>query len=987
MSQAGLLGFVLGAAGVTSLVAARYRRRACPPQARREPSHVLVGLIAGENRGPAPMSPPVALSDPYLWLRDDTRSRKDVLDHLKAENGFTQLVTAPLQTSVSTLYNELVSRLQETDADVPGRHGAFLYYTRTEKGKSYTLHCRAPAPSSPSPSTPPLPSESVILDENVLASGLDFCDLSSVEPSPDHSVICYTVDTSGYETYEVRFKPAAAPTVAARDLPKPSPTSSSASASSASPLSDVLTGSNGEVEWGADGSTVYYLTMDGAHRPHKLWRHAMGRPQSEDVLLFSEPDERFWLGMGKTRSGDFLVLDVASKVTSEVRLIPLTERGVRALVPAQTGGPPPPSEKPVAVAIGDAVVVAAREENVLYEVEHFRAPSGGGADDLLLILTNRGPSINFTLSACPVSRGGDRAAWREVIPHSDALYLTGFDVFERFVVLRGRSGGYTQVWMTRAESVLAAYAAREGAGAPATSDSASPSPYLPLYSLPPWDAVYSLHGSGRGNREYDTRAYRFVYGSPTTPQRTCEFAMDSLPPSPSVISGGGGGGVGGGVTPASAAHITVLKQKAVPNCDLSAYATRRVWATARDGTRVPISLVFRPSAHNMTMAQAQAQAASDGDGAACPFPSGPAPLFLYAYGSYGHPIDLSFSSSVLSLADRGVVYAVAHVRGGSEMGRAWYEREGKLLTKKNTFTDFIDCAEHLVGTGWTVKGAIACNGASAGGLLMGCVLNMRPDLWGAVLSDVGFVDVIQSVADPSIPLAVTEWEEWGNPNERAYFEYMSSYSPIDNVRPPAPRSAGGVAATVPLRFLQGLADTGMRGSSGGAGAGARAPSRSRVLPAVLRDGYACAYPPVLLTAGLNDSRVAYWEAAKFAARLRDAASVAGLSSAAAPKAAAPAAAAAVAAAAAAKAALEEADEESDAPSSMFEASGALRGLGVAGGGGGLLSTLLPSPHPGASILLKVDMGAGHFSYADRYVYLREKALEYAFVLDCLGVRV
>jgi oligopeptidase B len=236
-------------------------------------------------------------------------------------------------------------------------------------------------------------------------------------------------------------------------------------------------------------------------------------------------------------------------------------------------------------------------------------------------------------------------------------------------------------------------------------------------------------------------------------------------------------------------RVLLKQQPVLGGYDPEQYVTARSWATAGDGTRIPISIVHRRDRA----------------------PGGPG--FLYGYGSYEASMDPSFSSIRLSLLDRGFVYAIAHIRGGGEMGRRWY-LDGKFLRKRNTFTDFIACAEHLVAEGWTTPAQLAVRGGSAGGLLMGAVVNERPDLFGAVIAEVPFVDALNTILDPSLPLTVMEWEEWGNPVESpAFYEYMKSYAPYENVR-------------------------------------------------------ATDYPPMLVTAGLNDPRVSYWEPAKWVARLR-----------------------------------------------------------------------------------------------------------------------
>ena len=415
------------AAGVTAaaLSGVRHSRRTRPPVAVRIPHAVLIGAAPGDKANPNALSPPIALADDLFWLRDDARKSPAVLAHLAEENGYTEIVTAGLQPNTEALYREMLSRVKETDSDVPYPWGAFLYYTRTEAGKSYTIHARKPAPaksggggaphsldggagvtgsiivdaeptSSPSergerggpsdmPATAaasvstasphsggegaavptasssggalacPVPAdarpgaEEVLLDENVLAAGRAMCDVNTVAPSPDHALVAYSVDFSGYETYEIKVKAIATGVHAA----------------------DVITGTNGDVEWGGTNRHLYYLSMDDAHRPNKLWRHTMGTPQSADECLVSEDDERFWLGMTRSRTDAYVFVTSSSKTTAEVHAVPLGEGG------KDDGAPH---------------LVAARTDGVLYDVEHYR---GRGRHNLFVITTNAGGAKNF----------------------------------------------------------------------------------------------------------------------------------------------------------------------------------------------------------------------------------------------------------------------------------------------------------------------------------------------------------------------------------------------------------------------------------------------------------------------------------------------------------------------------------------------------------------------------------------------------------------
>jgi oligopeptidase B len=379
---------------------------------------------------------------------------------------------------------------------------------------------------------------------------------------------------------------------------------------------------------------------------------------------------------------------------------------------------------------GQFQYVAERRAGVEYDADH--------RDGEFLIVTNDGAE-NFKLVRAPV---GDSAPerWADVFPPDPAVRLESIEVFRDFLLLHERAEGSTRIRLLE----------------PATGDlHAIDQPEAPA-------AVFPIY-----TPDYDSPMLRFTFTSLVTPATVVDYDV------------------------ASRVQL-VRKRQPVPNYDPSRYATSRTWATAADGTRIPISLFHRRDLDR----------------------GKPAPCLLYGYGSYEVSIDPAFAATRLPLVDRGFVYAVAHIRGGGEMGRPWY-LDGKLLNKRNTFTDFTDCAEHLVKEGWTEPGRIAARGASAGGLLMGAVANLRPDLFGTVLAGVPFVDALTTILDPSLPLTVGEWEEWGNPVEDAeVYRYMKSYSPYDNVA-------------------------------------------------------ALDYPPILALGGLNDPRVSYWEPAKWVLRLRE----------------------------------------------------------------------------------------------------------------------
>ena len=466
--------------------------------------------------------------------------------------------------------------------------------------------------------------------------------------------------------------------------------------------------------WSADGSALFYVTVDEAWRPYRVWRHVIGTPAGDDVVVFEEPDERFWIGVGLTRSERFLVISASSQLTSEAWLLDASYPG------------------------GEFTVVAPRRQGIEYGVEHQVTADG---TDRLLILHND-HAENFELAEAPLA---DPSAWTPLLSHSAGTRLIAVDAFADHLVVYLRQDGLTGLRVLRADG--------------STHEIAFPEP---VYQVTP-DA----------NPEYDAQTYRLGYVSLVTPDSV--YDCDT--------------GTG---------ELTLLRRRPVlplpggAEYDPSDYEQHRLWAMAQDGTRIPISLVCRKGTPR----------------------DGSAPFLLYGYGSYEIAADPSFSIARLSLLDRGFGYAIAHVRGGGEMGRRWYD-DGKMLSKINTFTDFVASARHLVSEDWTSPQRLVARGRSAGGLLVGAAVNIAPEAYGAVVAQVPFVDALTSVLDPSLPLTVTEWEEWGDPlHDPEVYRYMKSYSPYENI-------AAGVT-----------------------------------------------YPPILALTSLNDTRVRYAEPAKWIARLQ-----------------------------------------------------------------------------------------------------------------------
>lgn len=381
---------------------------------------------------------------------------------------------------------------------------------------------------------------------------------------------------------------------------------------------------------------------------------------------------------------------------------------------------------------GEFKIFQPRERGLEYGISHF--------EDYFYVLTNKDGATNFKLMKTLVDKT-EKENWLEVIPHRDDYLLEDLDIFKDYLVVSERHNGLNKIKITRWDT--------------------NKSYYLPFDN-----ETYTAYTSI--NPDFDTNILRYTYNSLNTPTSVVDFNMATK-------------------------EKTILKEQEVlgGNFDKDNYTSERIWATAEDGTKIPVSIIYRKDIKK----------------------DGKNPLLQYAYGSYGSTIDPYFSTARLSLLDRGFIYAIAHIRGGEYLGRTWYE-DGKLLKKKNTFTDYIDVSKYLIAQNYTSSEHLYAMGGSAGGLLMGVVVNMAPELYNGVIAAVPFVDVITTMLDESIPLTTGEYDEWGNPNNKEYYDYMLSYSPYDNVK--------------------------------------------------RQD-----YPNMLITTGLHDSQVQYWEPAKWVAKLRD----------------------------------------------------------------------------------------------------------------------
>ncbi len=608
----------------------------------------------------------------------------ELLQYLKAENEFSDRHFAPHAALIDSIFEEVKSRVQETDMSTPVRNGPWWYVSRTEEGLSYPVHHRGPTHDEAD--------RFLLLDENVEAEGHEYFDLGALDASHDHTMFAWSVDTSGDERYTLRIRRF----------------DEDGTASETDDLIDEI--ANAGTGWSSNGQWLLYVRSDEQERPFQVWRHPVGTASTDgDELLYEEPDERFFVSIGETRSNEWIVIHTASRTTSEVRL-----------APSDLSRP--------------FTVVRERREGIDYQVDHW--------GDRFVMTTNES-AVDFRVLTASVSGDwSDGDAWSELIPHVPGRRITGTEPFATFLVVHEWADAQPRVRML-------------------FRDDAIPERAIDLGS-DPHDVDLS------SNPEWDTETIRFVTSSMTTPPTLFEEHV-------------------------ATGDRVLLRQMPTPNVDLTQYVTRRLWAPSTvdgESALVPLDIV-----HHV-------DTPLDGTAAAV----------LYGYGAYEMSLPPWFSVARLSLLDRGVVFAIAHIRGGGELGRQWY-LDGKLLAKQHTFDDMIACSEHLVAEGVVAPDRLAIRGGSAGGLLVGACLTQRPDLYASVVAEVPFVDIVSTMSDPTLPLTVTEWEEWGDPRAEPFASAMGAYAPYDNT----------VAAD---------------------------------------------YPAMYVTAGLNDPRVSVHEPAKWVARLR-----------------------------------------------------------------------------------------------------------------------
>ncbi len=626
----------------------------------------------------------VRREDPYHWLRaenwQEVMQKPETLDpeiraYLEAENAYYEAdFGEPTKALQETIYKEIRGRIKEDDSGIPSPDGPWAYNSRMLEGKQYPQIVRTRRDGGP---------EAVLLDCNVEA-GDEYFGFAGAEHDRSHRFLAWAADRAGSEYYDI----------VVRDL------------ETGLDSPEVIEETAGSYVWSNDSRSIYYTEYDDNHRPFRVRLHVIGTDQADDPIIFEEKDPGFFVGVGRTLSDKFIVIDAHDHQTSECWLID-----------AELGGEPR--------------LISARQTEREYDIDE--------RDGMLYIRTNADGAEDFKVVTAPVEAPGAEN-WVDFIPHRQGVLILDTIVIKNHLLRLERFEGLPRIVVrdlrTQQEETV-------------KFD----------------EEAYSL-GMSVGY-EFDTSTFRFTYSSPTTPSQTFDLDLET-------------------------GERTLRKQQEVPSGHNPAdYETRRLFATAPDGEQVPVTVLYRKGT---------------------PL-DGSAPALLYGYGAYGMSMPSSFSISALSLVDRGFVHATAHIRGGMEKGYRWYV-QGRREHKTNTFTDFIAAAGMLIERGYTAKGRIVAQGGSAGGMLMGAIANLRPELWGGIIAQVPFVDVLNTMLDETLPLTPPEWPEWGNPLASAEdYARIAAYAPYEQVETKA-------------------------------------------------------YPPIFALAGLTDPRVTYWEPAKWVAKLR-----------------------------------------------------------------------------------------------------------------------
>lgn len=612
--------------------------------------------------------------DDYYWLRDDDRKNEEVISYLEKENAYLEDWFDSNQDTRKEIYKEMIDHIPEMETSMKIKKDDYYYFSEMESSKQYSTYYREKNGT-----------KELLLDINEMAKGLDYYNVSSLSPSPDHNLIAYSEDLSGRREFNIKIKDLANNNI----------------------LDDAVSNSSGNVIWALDNDHIYYTKKDPITLiTNKVLKHKIGQSQEEDLVIYEEKDSEFNLSIGKSRSKKYLYIYIGKTESSETLLLDLETQN------------------------SELICILPREEKHLYSIED--------TPDCCYVLTDSDDAKNFKLMKFNLNEIGSRDKWETVVDHDPKILIESFITFPKYIYLEVREDGLPKLIRLDKEN-------------------------LSRKNIDFNDPAYSAYLSV--NNDYFSDDIYIGYSSPKTPSTVFKENIES-------------------------GTREVIWQQQIKNFNESSYSVDRLKISARDGAKVPVSMVFKEGINLKN-----------------------APILIYGYGSYGSIMDAGFRTSILPLLDRGFIFAVANIRGGSEMGRQWYE-DGKMLKKMNTFYDFIDATKALINSGYGSKDNTFAMGGSAGGLLMGAIINMEPELYKGIISAVPFVDVLTTMSDESIPLTTFEYKEWGNPANKEEYEYIKEYSPYDNIKPSF-------------------------------------------------------YPAVLVTSSLFDSQVQYYEPAKYVPKLRE----------------------------------------------------------------------------------------------------------------------
>ncbi|NLS09775.1 S9 family peptidase [Nesterenkonia sp. MY13] len=620
------------------------------------------------------------VTDPYEWLRD--KESPEVIEHLHAENAYTESVTSDQESLRQAIFDEIKHRTVETDLSVPAHRGDFWYFTRTIEGEQHPIYCRVPV-QDPESWAPPelepgveLAGEQVYFDTNAEAAKHPFYSLGGMSISEDGALLAYSEDTSGDEHYTLRL----------RNL------------QTGENLPEQVDNVHGGGILEPTGQRVYYMVADSAWRPYRLYQHTVGTSADQDRLLLEIEHEELWTGIGLSADKKELLIVSGNSEYNATRILDATD----------------PEAEPR--------LLISEERRLLHNAEPMELD---GQRMILLVHNAEGPNNSVSLTTTEDLAAQDPAAEFDpgtpLLRHEDSVKIDDqLMVTAAQVLISARVNTVESVYLLPLETIREVRAG----GAPVSPSS---------LSSPQFEE--ELCTVALVSAEYEAPLFRVLYTSWLTPPRIYDIDHHNVD------------------------DPQLRRETPVNDVDLDAYRAEREWATASDGTQIPVTVIR----HRDVTAD------------------GKNPLLVYGYGSYEISMDPAFGIPRLSLLDRGVVFAVAHIRGGGELGRRWYE-DGKKLAKKNTFTDFLAVTDHLNSAGWGDPTRVAALGGSAGGLLMGAVANLAPEKYRAIVAQVPFVDNLTSILDPDLPLSALEWEEWGNPlTDAEVYKYMKSYSPYENI--------------------------------------------------------------------------------------------------------------------------------------------------------------------------------------------------------------